>query len=91
MNWQTTFSLLLIAFVVNVPLGLWRASLKKHSVSWLLAIHLSVPLLILLRIYWSVPWYVLPASITAAVAGQLVGERLRATRMERKQDLSGRR
>lgn len=62
-----------IAFVVNLPLGMWRRKLRKFSPAWLLAVHLSVPLIVFLRVTWGLPTAVVPVSIFAAVVGQKVG------------------
>jgi hypothetical protein len=62
-----------VSFLCNLPLGRWRASLKKFSAAWFLAVHLSIPFIILLRIKMGLSAWFIPFSLGAAVAGQLVG------------------
>ncbi|MCB0750038.1 MAG: hypothetical protein KDC52_01045, partial [Ignavibacteriae bacterium] len=40
-----------IVFIINLPFGYWRSTVPKFSLKWFLAIHLPVPIIILLRIY----------------------------------------
>lgn len=71
------FLLLFVAFLVNIPLGYIRENRPRFSFSWFFWIHASIPLLIYLRIIWGIapPW--VPFSILLAVAGQIVGSRIR--------------
>ncbi len=62
-----------VALLVNIPLGLWRSKVKKFSFWWFLAVHLSVPLIIFLRIETGVPVVWVPFTIGFAVLGQYVG------------------
>ena len=69
----------LLVFLVNVPFGYWRASVRKLSGRWFLAVHLPVPLVIALSIY-SGPGFSLlsfPIIIGAFFLGQFVGGRVR--------------
>jgi hypothetical protein len=66
----------LICFLANIPLGAWRERCRKFSWQWFVAIHLSVPFIIALRIYSKVsPWFI-PLFIALAVAGQFAGSKL---------------
>lgn len=65
--------LVLVAFLANLPLGLWRASVRKFSAAWFIAIHLSIPFIILFRIEMGLGLYYIPFGIAAAVAGQMLG------------------
>jgi hypothetical protein len=52
--------LLIITLVIlffNIPFGYWRASVKKFSWPWILAVHLPIPFIILLRIASGVGWH----------------------------------
>ena len=69
----------LLVFLLNLPFGYWRASMRKYSTPWLLAIFLPVPVMIALRIY-SGPGFKLTTFSAVAVAyclGQFAGGRLR--------------
>jgi len=41
----------ILVFIIDIPFGFWRASVRKLSLQWFLAIHIPVPFIILLRIY----------------------------------------
>jgi hypothetical protein len=74
--------LLLIAFLGNVPLGYLREATVKFSLRWFAYVHLSIPVIILLRHHYGFGWNFVPFTLGLAVVGQLVGGRLqrRATR-----------
>ena len=74
--------LLLAAFGVNVPLGYLRQNFRKFTFGWYFYIHISIPLIIFLRIKSGFSWMFIPLTLGAAVAGQMVGGRLN----RRKQD-----
>jgi hypothetical protein len=69
--------LLLIAFLGNVPLGYLRESTIKFSIHWFIYVHLSIPVIILLRHHYGFGWIYVPFTLGLAVTGQLVGGRLR--------------
>ena len=66
-------------FILNVPFGYWRAGVRKFSLAWFLAIHLPIPLIILLRIYSGLGFRLItfPVIIAAYFAGQFAGTRLK--------------
>lgn len=39
----------IIVFIINIPFGYWRANVKRFSLQWVLAVHLPVPVIILIR------------------------------------------
>lgn len=70
--------LLIISLIIlffNIPFGYWRASVKKFSWKWILAIHLPIPFIILLRIVSGVGWHAItfPMFISGFFLGQLSG------------------
>ena len=69
-----------LVFVLNLPFGYWRAGLKRLSPAWFVAIHAPVPLVILLRWAFDLPfrWATLPWFVAAYFAGQAAGARLGA-------------
>jgi hypothetical protein len=69
------FAVALAVFVLNLPFGYWRASVRKFSWQWICAIHLPVPLVIALRIYSGLGWQLItfPVVIGAYFAGQYAG------------------
>lgn len=74
MGW--TIAILLLCIVINIPLGIWRSMVKKFSFKWFVAVHASVPLIILLRILLGTKPIFIPVFIIAAIAGQFIGGRL---------------
>jgi hypothetical protein len=69
----------LLVFLLNLPFGYWRASVRKMSPQWFLAVHIPVPLVVALRIYSGLgfKWISFPVIIGAYFLGQFVGGRLR--------------
>ena len=69
----------LLVFLLNLPFGYWRASTKKFSRQWMLAIHLPVPLVIALRVWSGLGWKLIsfPVLVGAFFLGQYVGGRVR--------------
>ncbi len=75
--WQGILLVALTAFGVNIPLGRLRAGVRKFSPAWFLYVHLSIPLIILLRLSLGLGYAFIPIFIVMAVAGQLAGGRMR--------------
>jgi hypothetical protein len=70
-------SIALVSYAVNLPLGYLRKGAKKFSLAWFTFIHLSIPLIVYLRIKNKVHPGTIPLFIAAAVIGQLCGGKLR--------------
>ncbi|ASJ03258.1 hypothetical protein A3L09_08325 [Thermococcus profundus] len=49
---------LIITFLVNIPFGFWRAHAKRtgNKLEWALAVHLPVPLVVLVRYLAGLSW-----------------------------------
>lgn len=73
--------LLLFAFGSNLPLGYWRETTRKYSLSWFILIHLSIPFIILLRSAFSFSWRWIPLTLACAVLGQFLGGRARRRKL----------
>jgi hypothetical protein len=69
----------LLVFVINLPFGYWRASVRRFSLRWFLALCLPVPLVIALRIYSGHDFKLItfPVLVGAFFLGQFVGGKLR--------------
>lgn len=65
------------AVLVNLPLGYLRQGVVKRSLAWFAYIHLSIPLLLWLRLHFALDWQVIPLSILGALLGQFGGGWLR--------------
>lgn len=73
-GWTAT-AIGLATLLMNVPLGYLRSKSRTYSAAWFLYVHLSVPLIIALRIVNHVSLWAIPAFIVCAVCGQLLGGR----------------
>jgi hypothetical protein len=71
--------LALLIFFLNIPFGYWRAGTRRFSRNWYLAIHIPVPVIVVMRIYFDLGWswesYIY--LITAFFLGQLTGKLIR--------------
>ena len=68
------------ALAANIPLGYLREGKRKYSLGWFVYIHLSIPLIAFLRMSSHLTPWVIPVFILCAVAGQIVGGRIRQVR-----------
>lgn len=68
--------LMAIIFVANLPFGFWRACERKGSLRWVLAIHIPVPFVILLRYLFGFGFSILPLSVLAFFLGQFIGGKI---------------
>lgn len=73
MNFWTPLLGITFAFLANLPMGYWRSLSRKYSPSWFIAVHLTVPFIILVRLKLGLGYGFIPFFIVAAVAGQLTG------------------
>lgn len=64
------------ALLLNVPMGYWRSMVRKYSLQWFLAIHLSVPVIYMLRIKSGLGYGYIPALVLFAFIGQVIGGKL---------------
>jgi hypothetical protein len=67
--------LLVIIVFLNLPFGFWRGHVRKFSFQWILAVHLPVPLVLIVRILGGVGWQIktLPLLAVAYFVGQYLG------------------
>lgn len=73
-------NLLALAFTANLPLGYLRESSARYSWQWFLYIHLSIPFLLTVRLFYGFGWWAIPFTVAMAVAGQILGGRIRRGR-----------
>jgi len=83
-------ALVAAVFAITLPFGVWRVTTRRYSLRWFLAIHAPIPFIFLLRIEAGYSWAFIPFTVTACVAGQLLGGWL-GTRLFRRRrvDASG--
>ncbi len=74
--------LMLVVFIINLPFGYMRSKAAKFSSQWMMAIHIPVPFVFLLRIFSGLNWTVIPLLVLSDVAGQLAGGKLRKRDMQ---------
>lgn len=69
--------LMLVVFLINLPFGYMRSKAARFSRQWIMAIHIPVPFVFLLRVFSGLNWTVIPLLVLSDVAGQLAGGKLR--------------
>ncbi|MCD6511844.1 MAG: hypothetical protein J7K45_04575 [Thaumarchaeota archaeon] len=69
--------LLLFVYLFNIPFGYWRARTKKFSKEWILSVHLPVPFIFAMRMFYGVGWEFVPLFVVSFFLGQLTGGRIR--------------
>ncbi|MFA4965004.1 MAG: hypothetical protein WC709_05125 [Thermoleophilia bacterium] len=62
-----------LAVAVNLPFGAYRTTVRRLSWRWFLAIHLPIPLFVIMRLSFGLGWLFVPFMLAAAVTGQLLG------------------
>jgi len=69
--------LMFIVFLMNLPFGYLRSNAARFSKQWMMAVHIPVPFVILLRLLSGLTWTVIPLLIISDIAGQFAGGLLR--------------
>ena len=72
-NFFVLLGLMLFAIIINLPLGYLRQNYEKFSFAWYFYVHISIPLIIFLRIKSGFSWRFIPLTLVGALAGQLLG------------------
>jgi len=67
------FILVAIAFASNLPLGYLRETATKYSLRWIIYIHASIPLLVIVRQLYGFSWHWIPVTLAFAAGGQFLG------------------
>lgn len=65
--------LVLFAIIINLPLGYLRQNYAKFSFGWYFYVHISIPLIIFLRIKSGFSWRFIPLTLVGALTGQILG------------------
>lgn len=73
----TISELMLAVFLINLPFGYLRSNATKFSRQWMMAVHIPVPFVFLLRIFSGFNWTVIPLLVLSDIAGQIAGGKLR--------------
>lgn len=72
--------LILVALLINIPFGYLRQATEKFTFAWYFYVHITIPLLIYLRVKAGFSWHFIPLTIGGAVLGQIIGGRIRTRR-----------
>jgi hypothetical protein len=62
-----------LAVAINLPFGAYRVTVRRLSLQWLLAIHLPIPFIVIMRLSFGLGWWFVPFMVGSAVTGQLLG------------------
>jgi hypothetical protein len=65
--------LILFAVIINLPLGYLRQNYEKFSFGWYFYVHMSIPIIIYLRVKSGYSWKFIPLTLGGAVLGQMLG------------------
>ncbi len=65
----------ILVLIFNIPFGYWRANVKSYSLQWFLSVHIPVPFIITLRIFFDIgfSWYTYRFLVSAFFMGQKLG------------------
>jgi len=80
---MTINEIMLLVFLINLPFGYIRGNAKKFSRKWMMAIHIPVPFVFLMRIFSGLNYTVIPLLVLSDIAGQIAGAKLRKIDMNR--------
>jgi hypothetical protein len=69
----SVIGLILLAIFINLPLGYLRQNCRKFSFAWYFYVHISIPVIIYLRIKGGYSWRFIPLTLMGAFAGQFIG------------------
>jgi hypothetical protein len=72
---ENYWSIAILVLIINLPFGFWRAQTNTFSRYWFLAVHLPVPIVILLRLVacTGLQLKTLPIFVCAFLSGQFLG------------------
>lgn len=73
MNGLSLYELMGFVFLINLPFGYWRFNKPRFSRKWMMAVHIPVPLVFILRILSGFTWTVIPLLMVSFAAGQFTG------------------
>lgn len=66
----------LFVFLINLPFGYWRGKNVRFSRQWMLAIHLPIPLIFVLRTVSGIGLRYVPFLVVFFALGQFTGARV---------------
>ncbi len=69
--------LMILVFLINFPFGYWKFNTARFSRKWMMAVHIPVPFVIILRIFSGFGWKIVPFLMLSFAAGQFAGGKFR--------------
>ncbi len=76
----TFVGIMALALLINAPFGYLRQNYEKFTFGWYFYVHISIPIIIYLRIKAGFSWKLIPLTIGSAVIGQIIGGKLNRRR-----------
>lgn len=76
---MTVLIVALVTLLINIPFGFWREGVRKFSVSWFVAVHAAVPIVIAMRVMAGIEWRIMTIVflVLCYFLGQFIGARIR--------------
>lgn len=77
----------IIVLILNIPFGYWRANVVRFSLQWYLSIHIPVPFIIALRIFfhtgfgWETYLFMVVSFFIGQKLGSIIHKYLEKTRI----------
>lgn len=68
--------LCVFALLINIPLGVWRVSVRKLSWQWFVSVHLCVPIIFVLRHQAGLSYKYIPVLILCSLSGHFIGGKI---------------
>jgi hypothetical protein len=68
----------MITLILNIPFGYWRTHVRKFSPYWFMAVHLPIPFVVIMRLYFGLGFKVITylVILPAYFLGQFIGSKL---------------
>jgi len=62
-----------LALLINLPFGYLRQNCEKFTFAWYFYVHISIPIIIYLRVKAGFSWHFIPITLGSAFVGQFLG------------------
>lgn len=68
--------LLAVTFIITLPFGAWRIRCRRYTIHWWLAIHLVIPVIMLMRKWGGFSYIYIPLFVASTILGHFIGGRI---------------
>lgn len=75
---MSIIEIMILVFLINFPFGYWRFNTARFSSQWMMAVHIPVPFVFILRIFSGFGWKIIPLLMLSFTAGQFAGGKFRS-------------